>query len=245
MFNLSEKNLIIGLAHPVHFQFRELSLKYLVSLYGQSLVNTRVRGLSASCPFPWIFKNFMSVSASVSAISNYFLSMSADKDGQRCPQIDLSLSTCVCTTPVSSDFVVEKTTIFFAIFDIWFIWQSVSSHSFIQFELSRFWIRQDLYNKHHLSFEFLQSWKNLKMHIEKPKIWGIKESWLGSAASDWLILMESQIRLAEIAMELAFIWNSLWVLKSEFTKRSLSVKYIWITINVHPNVRNTEPFKVD
>ena len=92
MFNLSEKNLIIGLAHPVHFQFRKLSLKYLVSLYGQSLVNTRVRGLSASCPFPWIFKNIMSVSASVSAISNYFLSMSADKDGQRCPQIDLSLS---------------------------------------------------------------------------------------------------------------------------------------------------------
>ena len=112
MFNLSEKNLIIGLAHPVHFQFRKLSLKYLVSLYSQSLVNTRVRGLSASCPFPWIFKNVMSVSASVSAISNYFLSMSADKDGQRCPQIDLSLSTCVCTTPVSSDFVVEKTTIF-------------------------------------------------------------------------------------------------------------------------------------
>ena len=56
---------------------------------------TRVSALISVSPN---FQNCMSVSASVSAVSNYFksASVSADKGGQRCPRIRWSVSTEIC-----------------------------------------------------------------------------------------------------------------------------------------------------
>ena len=86
---------------------RHSMLKFMSSEFRdpQRSLNTRVRGLFASCPCPLFFeevmsasvsairKFFMSVSASMSAVTQFVMSVSADIGWQACPRTQVSLST--------------------------------------------------------------------------------------------------------------------------------------------------------